>query len=238
MYLTVTIPEDTKCLLKLGQIVDFNSPFLENKIISDISIPVANKLHIPSDKIFNYLKKFVGDAIDSGEVFAEKKSVINNYKVVSDSKGIIKEINHQTGEVTISTSISRSGYIKSYFKGEVVELEKKYLKVKTAEIREFNLKQATSDFGGETIYLKDSTKPIFATQSSNKIMVTESVTSYLQAKAEALGIKGFVTLKNPPQVSNLANALIKIIDDFKMILHLNLPYCLINKQFSKIYFYK
>src|SRR3989344_7551399 len=130
MNLSVTIPEDTKCLIKPGQFVDFNSPFLENKITSDITIPVSDKLHIPSDKIFNYLKKFVGDPIEEGEVIAEKKSLINNYTVVSSSKGVIKEINHQTGEITVSTTGIQSGYSKAYFKGEVVELEKKQLKIK------------------------------------------------------------------------------------------------------------
>lgn len=238
MNLIVTIPDNLKCLLKPGQIVDFDTPFLENNLLSEVTIQVAKKLHIPPDKIFNYLKKFVGDPIEKNEVIADKKGLIINYSVISDSKGIIKEINHQTGEIIISTYGKESSQINAYFKGEVVEVEKKQLKLKAQDIHEFSLKQTTSDFGGETLYLKDSSIPIFATQSLNKIMVSETITSYLLVKAEALGINGFVSLKNPPQDSSKVKAQIKNIDDFKKIFHLNLPYCLINKQYSKIYFYK
>lgn len=238
MSIIITIPEDTKCLLKSGQAVDFLTPFLENKVISDIAIPVAKKLNIASDKIFNYLIKFVGDSVEKNDIIAEKKSLLGNTSIVSETKGIIKEINHNSGEMVISTSIAQKGHISAYFKGEVIDIEKKQLKLKAQEVREFTCKQTASDFGGETFYLQDTSKSIFAPQMSNKIMITESITPYLLTKAEALGIKGFISLKNPPQDSNLAKVQIKNIDDFKKIFHLNLPYCLINKQYSKIYFYR
>ena len=238
MILTISIPDSIKCLLKPGQTVDFNSPFLENKITSEEKIAIAKKLHIPYDRIFKYLKKFVGDPINKDEVIAEKKGLIKTYTILSEYTGIVKEINHYDGNVVIASSNPQSTQVKAFFKGEVIEIEKNQLKLKVEESKEFNLKLASNDFGGQTFYLKDSSKPISAPQTSNKIMVIESITSYLKTKAEALGIKGFVTLKNPPQDSNLPKAQIKNIEDFKKIFHLNYPYCLIDKQYSKIYFYK
>ena len=238
MILTISIPDNSKCLLQPGQKVDHDTLFLENKISSEESIVIAKRLHIPSDKIFKYLKKFVGDTVNKGEILAEKKSLITTLSILSDFSGIIKEINHNDGNVIVSTITPQSKQIKAYFKGEVFELEKNQLKIKVEKVQEFDLKQVTANFGGETFYLKDASKPISDPQTSNKIMVIESITPYLKTKAEALGIRGFVTLKKLSQDSNLPHAQIKNIEDFKKILHLNFPYCLIDKQYSKIYFYK
>ncbi|OGK42521.1 hypothetical protein A3A46_01380 [Candidatus Roizmanbacteria bacterium RIFCSPLOWO2_01_FULL_37_13] len=238
MILTISIPDDAKSLLKSGQKVHFGDPFLEDHIRYEITVEVSKKLRIHSDKIFKYLKKFVGDPVNKGELLAEKKGLIKTHTIISEYTGLIKEINHYEGNVIISTSKSQGNQVKAFFKGEVVEIIKNQLKIKVEETHEFNLKQASKNFGGQTIYLKDSSKPIFATQTASRIMVIESINAYLKAKAEALGISGFVTLKNPPQDSSLPKAQIKSIEDYKKIIHLNLPYCLIDKQFSKIYFYK
>ncbi|MBI4225484.1 hypothetical protein HY612_00015 [Candidatus Roizmanbacteria bacterium] len=238
MIITLFIPDDAKCLLKPGQDVDFNASFYEEKSRSEVNIAVSKKLHIPSDKIFKYLKKFVGDQINKGEVLAEKKSLIKSYFIISEYTGIIKEINHHDGNVIISTSKPQDNQVGAFFKGEVLEILKNQLKIKVGETKEFNLKQASENFGGRTFYLDDASKPISAPQASNKIMVIESITTYLKTKAEALGIKGFITLKSPPQDSDVPKAQIKNIEDFKKILQINLPYCLIDKQYSKIYFYK
>ncbi len=238
MILTITIPDEIKCLLKIGQKVDFNTPFLENKIISEQTISISNKLHILPSKIFKYLKKFVGDHIQKGDVIAEKKGLININVVVSEYAGVIKEIDHYDGSIVISALTAKDSQTKAFFKGEVEAIEKSKLKLKVVEAQEFKLKLATENFGGQAFYFVDPNKAIFAPQTSNKIMVSEIISSYLKAKSEALGIEGFVSLKNPPPESNLPKAQIKNIEDFKKILYLNFPYCLIDKQYCKIYFYR
>lgn len=238
MFLNIPIADDVNCLLKTGQTVDFNSPFLEKKSTTDLSVEVAMKLRIPSHKIFNYLNKFVGDTVKKGDILAKKKALLNNAVVVSESEGVIKEINHLDGKIIISAENSKINRINAFFKGEVVELKKNNLKLKVGQLHEFNLKIASDYFGGEAFYLKDSSNPMFATQTSNKIMIIESVASYIITKAEALGIKGFITLKNPPQDSILPKGQIKNIDDFNKILHLKLPNCFIDKYNNKIYFYR
>ena len=238
MNLIISIPEDVECLLKSGQEVNFNTPFLENKIITEISIPVSQRLKIAPDKIFNYLKKFVGDTFEKNEVIAEKKSLIKNNKVITEFKGKIKEINHTNGEIVVTTLTAHEGNIKASFIGEVIEIDKKQLKVKVKEGHEFSIKSCTNDFGGEAFYLPDIDKPIVEQQMDNKILITEEVSSYLESKTEALGAKGFVTLKNFTSESNLNKTQLKNTEDLKKIFHLNLPYCLITKEYSKIYFYR
>lgn len=237
MFLNITIPDNADCLLKPGQKVDFDTPFLEKKISTELSIEIALKLQIPSNKIFNYLKKFVGDTVEKGEILAKKSALLKNHVVVSEHSGIIKEINHVDGIIIISTSGSAVNQTKASFKGEICDIKKDKIKLKVEQLQEFPLKQVDYYFGGETLYLKDPDKPMFALQTSDKILITESVASYLRAKAEALGIRGFVTLKNPPQESNLPKAQIKNIDDLKKIFHLNFPYIYADKSLNKIYFY-
>src|SRR3989344_7443649 len=128
MNITVSIPDGVKCLLKTGQKVEFSTPFLENKVINDITIPVAKKLNIASDKIFNYLKKFVGDSIGNNEIIAEKKGLIGRSKIISNSPGIIKEINHYTGEIIVSYPTSQKDQLLAFFKGEVSGIDKKKVK--------------------------------------------------------------------------------------------------------------
>ncbi|OGK12494.1 hypothetical protein A3C98_01375 [Candidatus Roizmanbacteria bacterium RIFCSPHIGHO2_02_FULL_37_15] len=238
MNISISTPTDTKCILKVGQKVDFNTPFIEDYQSEDIIISIAKKLQIPSDKIFKYLKKFVGDPIQKGDIIAERKSLISKNVILSDYNGVIKEINHYEGTVNISIYKSKNTFTNAYFKGEIVELTKERIKIKVTEAKDFQLKQASTNFGGETIFFKDPYGPIFASQAANKIMIAEVVDVYLKTKAEALGIRGFVTMRVPPQNSDLPEAQIKTIEDFKQILKLNLPYCLIDKQYSKIYFYR
>lgn len=238
MQIPIAYPSSFKCLLKNGQEVDFNTPYLEKDISVDIAIPVAKKLGVNPAHIFRYLKKYVGEKIDKGEILALKKGLFTTLKVVSENEGIIKEIDHQHGMVLISTINEKTTTINAFFKGEVVAVKngKIILKVKKGE--KFLIKTSTDNFGGELFYLKDRYLPFSGDQLSEKIVLAESVNDYLQSKIEALGATGFILLTQLPQPSNLHFARIKNIDDFKKILKLDFPYCLITKENSTIYFYQ
>lgn len=238
MNLTISIPEDAQCLLKPGQIVDFGTLFLEKKIQSDAIIPISKNLRIAPDKIFKYLKKFVGDSLLKGDVIAEKKGFINSQKIWSEYDGVIKEINHDAGNIVMSTSQTDAKQIGAYFKGEVVEIKKDQVKIKVDQVHEFVIKLASENFGGKALYLLDESNSISEPEAANSVLVRESISLYLKTKAEALGIKGFITLKNPPTAASTPYAQIKNSEDFKKILQHNFTYCLLDKQYSKIYFYK
>ncbi len=63
MQISISYPSSFKCLLKQGQNVDFNTPYLEKKISVDVSIPIAKKLGVNPTHIFRYLKKLVGEKL-------------------------------------------------------------------------------------------------------------------------------------------------------------------------------
>ncbi|OGK26237.1 hypothetical protein A3C28_03535 [Candidatus Roizmanbacteria bacterium RIFCSPHIGHO2_02_FULL_39_9] len=59
----------------------------------------------------------------------------------------------------------------------------------------------------------------------------------MASKAEALGIKGMITFKDFQEKPAIHLALLKNTADLAKIFSLSLPYCVITKESSKIYFY-
>lgn len=238
MQISVFYPSSFKCLLQNGQNVDFDTLYLEQELSTDIAIAVAKKLRIKPNHIFRYLKKFVGEKIHQGEILAEKKGLIGATKVIINQEGIIKEIDHNQGLVIISTPQEKTKSIKAFFKGEVLEIKKGIILIKVKKGESFPIKNAINNFGGETFYFLNKFTDLLNSQLSNKIVISESVSDYFQTKIETLGAKGFVLLNKLPQNTNTNFAQIKNIDDFKKIIKLKFPYCLINKDSSTIYFYQ
>ncbi|MFN4212826.1 MAG: hypothetical protein ACK4FL_02580 [Microgenomates group bacterium] len=238
MQITISYPLSFNCLLKSGQNVDFNTFYLEKNITCDIEIPIAEKLGVKPVHIFRYLKKYVGEKIEKGEILALRKGLFTTSKIVSDNQGVIKEIDHHRGIVVISQIQEKTKAVKAFFKGEVLEVKKGSILLKVNKGEKFPVKTSTDNFGGEIFYLKDPSLALSTAHLSGKILFTESVNGYLQSKTEALGATGFVLLTKLPQATDLQFAQIKNIDDFKKILKLNFPYCLITKENSTIYFYQ
>ncbi|MDO8741813.1 MAG: hypothetical protein Q7J11_01565, partial [Candidatus Roizmanbacteria bacterium] len=100
MLISVPISTADHCLLKEGQQVDFDTPFLEKKVEEEINISIAKNLGVSPQKIFHYLKKFVGESIEKNETIAINKGIFTSKKIVSKYAGQIKEINHSDGSIT------------------------------------------------------------------------------------------------------------------------------------------
>ncbi len=239
MEIFIPIINDDKCILTKGQNVDFDTPFLEQKAVSDVKISVSSKLQISPDKIFKYLKKFVGDEVKKGDLLAEKKTLLSRRSVKSDLSGRVREINHFEGNLIISANDSKPRQVPAYFKGEVGEILSNGIKLKVKDVKDFELKNSSKTIGGKCIYIKsrDSTLAMNVDFSTDKILVIGSISPYLQRKAEVLGIKALITLKSISIDPHVPQAQIKDDHDFAKILTLSLPYCFVDKQSSRIYFY-
>jgi len=73
-------PKTVSVFLKKGQEVDFDTPFLDTEENVNIQIPIANSLNISPSKIFNFLKKFVGENIKKGDIIAVKRDFFHLIK--------------------------------------------------------------------------------------------------------------------------------------------------------------
>lgn len=234
MLLSIPIPKGSSCLLKVNQEVEFGVPFVKKSVRKDISIEVSKYLDVSPSKIFNHLKKFVGEPVKKGEVIAVKKGVFSTKKMISEYEGVLKEIDHANGQIIITATQTSKDTLFTYFKGEVSEIKNNLLKLKVKSGKEYKLKDTGADFGGEVSYDNNNS----TMELNSKVIVAESLTPFLETKLEAIGVAGFVTLKPMSDSVSLPVAQLKNADDFKEILKSHLSYCLVSKEYSTIYFYE
>lgn len=140
MIIHLTIPDNTQCLLKIGQNIDPGTPFYKTKVTGDSVISISQKLHVPPAKIFKFLSKFVGDEVKKGEVLARKKGLFAENKIKVEDDGIIKEINHNDGTLIITIKKNEK-IVKTYFSGEVVDIKKNHLNLKVKDGKGYILKK-------------------------------------------------------------------------------------------------
>lgn len=237
MLITIPLSISDHCLLKEGQAVDFEAPFLQKKIESEINISIAKNLNVSSQKIFHYLKKFVGESIEKGEILAINKGIFTTKKIVSKYSGLIKEINHSDGSITILSKTEAEDTVNSYFKGKVDKIKKNELSIEVNKGEQFPVKNISQNFGGRTFY-SDEKSDFNSENIFNSIVICENITSYYKAKAEALGCRGFLSLSKLTEDSGIPCAQLKNINDYKKIAKTKFTYCTILSNSSIIYFYQ
>lgn len=238
MFISIPISVFDRCLLKEGLLVDFDTPFLfEKKVEEEINISVAKNLDVPPQKIFHYLKKFVGESIEKNETIAINKGIFATKKIVSKYSGLIKEINHSDGSITILNKTEVENTINSFFKGKIDKIKKNEVSIEVNKGEQLPAKNVSHNFGGKTFY-SDNNSNFLSENVFNSIIVCENITSYLKAKAEALGCQGFLSLSKLTEDSGIPYAQFKNINDYKKIIKLKFPYCTIVNTSSIIYFYQ
>ncbi len=239
MEINISFPSNVKFLVKANQDIDLQTPLYEEKQKKTITINLAKKLKIKPEKIFDYLNFFVGDEIKKNDIIASKKDLFQTKTCLSEFNGLIKEINHHTGEIILTSQSDQSMKNKSSFKGKIINIEKNNLIINLPKGHQFQIKKTNFEFfGGKSLYLLEKhLENLTRDQIEQNIMIIEIPTSYLQIKAEALGGKGFITLKSLPETTNAPFALLKKRDDFKKIFTYNHKYCLFIKNKMTVYFY-
>lgn len=238
MTITVDVPDNAQVVVKNGQDLDFKTPLLKIKFDKDFVVPLTHILQIPANKIFMSLKKMIGDNIVKGETLAEKKGLFNGKQYKSEVNGRIKEIDHNQGNVTITVSSGAEATRLSPVKGQVSSTKRGKIEIELPEGKNFELKEANSDFGGEIAFIDNETSSSLSEKTiGEKAVFIEKIASYELAKLEALTVWGLVTLYQV-QNTSLPYARIKNEPDWKKIRESKLPYCFCDKKNSIIYLYK
>ena len=140
MLITIPISVSDHCLLKEDQMVDFETPFLQKKVEEEVNVSIAKNLNVSPEKIFHYLKKFVGESIEKDEIIAINKGMFTTKKIISKYSGLIKEINHFNGSITILSKTEVENTVNSFFKGKVVKIKKNELSVEVGKGEQFPAK--------------------------------------------------------------------------------------------------
>ena len=140
MPITFSIPVKERLLIKQGQDVDFTTPLLKKGEQEQKTIPLSELLKISPQKIFLYLKKFVGEEVSRGDLIAEKKGLLDKKQYFSEYDGVLKEIDHEHGNLLITTHVETKRVKNAYFKGRIDEIKKNDVTLAVKEVKKFSLK--------------------------------------------------------------------------------------------------
>ncbi len=231
MITTLILPINAHLKVKKGDTVNFGDPLYEIESRKEVKINIADKLGIKPENIFRYVVKIIGEEVKKGELIAKKKELIRTKKIYSEHDGLIKEVNHQTGEILLVIDLNDKKIINSSFRGLINDVGKNQLKFKIENGKEFELKEINQDGGGEVFYFKKESLffSVNEDQVKNKIVVIENLKSHIAAKCEALDCVGFLFLKGDLP-TNLPGARVKNIEDYQEIIKLEKKYAFFSKE--------
>lgn len=238
MQLTFTINVDCELLIKRGQKVKFKDPIAKKKLSEELKIPLSHILNVSPKAIFKSLKRFAGEEIKRGELIAESKGLLSSKKYCSEVDGIIKEIDHNEGLIIIETLSEEKDTHYAFFQGEITDIKKNAITVEVENYKEFTLNDVSDDFGGEIIAItQDELNAVSEDIVKDKVVFTETASSYEQVKLEALGVKAIVTANPCDEKSINFLATLKQPHDWEKIKKVEFPYCIVSKENNKIYIY-
>lgn len=223
MTLDIPVDIEKKLAIKVGDIVGFTTPLYKTKDIAEERIAVADLLGIHPKKIFQHLKKNVGDTVMQGDIIAIKESFFSHKKIMSHLNGIITEIDHIEGVVLVETQKDGQKEL-CWFAGEVQEIEKKSIKIKIGKHQVIQAKYVQRDFGG-TVW------------GEFPVGVVDHVSEYDVAKLEALGGRGLISSYKYEGQTQLPKAEFKLKDDFETIKDKQFSYCFASAEHCTIIFY-
>lgn len=185
--------------VEVGDKVDSDSVLAEvRQSQEEKTLHLGRLLHVGPSDIAKFLKKSIGEKIESGEVIAEKKGWLSNTFVTTPVAGQIKEIDLEKGTLTVSSSHSiKSSKIISPYSGKVLKIGKGYIEL---EIEADSVKGhggtgaevagIVAVLPGENIGTLDLHLDV-----EGKIIVCHSFTEDFAVKLDVLGAHGVVVHK-------------------------------------------
>lgn len=240
MTITVHLEDQTgELLIKKGDNVDFDTPLIKKSKNEELKIQIASILKIQPGKIFMHLNKIVGDDVKKGDIVAEKKTILKKRYFISDVDGVIKEINHEDGTITLSAQSDSLDQTLSFFKGKIKEIGGNTVTIEVSDVKSIPLSVARSTFGGEMIFIThDSTSSLNEERVKNKIVCAKSITEYDASRLEVLGVRGIITKHKLPSSVMAASAQIQNPQDFDSLAKEHHPYCIVDKQSTTMFSYR
>lgn len=232
--MTIEIPVDgnREVALRVGMKVDFTTPLYKGEECLSSRIEVTNTLSVHPKEIFTFLKKNVGDIVHKGELIAQKKSFFNTHNVVSDSSGIITEIDHIDGVVLIESELDIHTET-CWFTGEVSSVTKGHISLKIGKHLTAHTEHISDMFGGEVWFMKDDHEdvPLYP------VACAPLINSYEQAKMDAMGVRGLITSASKSETFQFPVATLKDFTVLEQVKQKQLSYCVTQPQHSTIIFY-
>lgn len=238
MIINLSIPNNAEILVHEGDAVDFDQPLYQVKKTGQKKIVISQILDVKKDKIFHYLKKTVGQKVKKNELLALKKGFIFEKKIISPLDGEVLEINHETGEIVLTYDLTDEEIKKCFFKGKIKDIKKKSLALEIKKGLSVPLKEVVGQTGGQVFNFINENLFFQITEEEikNKIILIESLKSYITMKCEALGVNGFIFIKKDDKPF-ISYGQILNPNDFKKAIDGNYHYCLFSEIDQLAIFY-
>lgn len=236
--INLSIPKNSQLLIEMGKNLDFQSPFYQIKKTVCEKIPLAKLLNINKEKIYQYIKKTVGQKVKKNEIIAQRKGFLSEKKIVSPIDGEIIEINHENGEMIIAYQSKDNKTKNCFFKGVVKEIKNNIVSVQIKNGVKIPLDEVNLQAGGEIFFYRSDSLffQISEEDIKDKIVITEKLTSHVNLKCETLGCSGFLFIEKEEKPS-IPYGRLNNIKYLKRIIDNNLKYCLFSNIDQFVVFY-
>ncbi len=237
MKIPVKFPKNSELLIKSGQTVDLETPFHRSKGKKMTRIPLAEILGFKPEKIFIVLKKVVGDTVKKGDLLAEYQAMFSTKQYLSAVSGVIKEIDHNLGNITLELDSEDSKVTMCFFKGQVDAIMDDHIEVKVKQSHKFDTRETAHYIGGPVYYINEINTPLTEENIAQKCIFGVSINPMDQSKIETLGARAFITHNNSQNI-NLRQIILQNGDDFEHIQKERYPFCIMGVDKKSIYFYE
>jgi len=238
MTITFTISASGKLQLDAGQTVDFDTPLIKTSARELTQLQIAQELGIPNDKIFMYVTKIVGDAVEANEIIATKKTTFSLRQVASPISGTITQIDHEVGTISIETFSETSGVIKCFFKGVVKEVKNSDVTLEVKSSDKYKLRDVVDDFGGEVLYVeRQQLADLTEEDLRNKVVFTESIKPSEAVRLDVLGARGLVTRDDIGERESVMSAELGDKNNWNDVIATKNTHCIVDKKNATMYLY-
>lgn len=236
MKVPIKLPENAEILIQAGQTVDFSTPLLRKKATNSTTVPLADLLKFPPEKIFMSLKKVVGDEVKKGDLIAEHKGIFSTKQYFSSIDGIIREIDHLTGSLTMELQSNKDSIVACFFQGEVDTVGDGFIELKVNNAKKMDTEEYKHYMGGPVFYIEDVEKLLTEDDVLEKILVGENINALDHAKIETLGAKGFISKTKAP-LNGIHQIILINSEDLSQLMKEQYPFCITGVDNRSIYFY-
>ncbi len=181
----------------------------------------------------------VGEEVKKDELLAEKKGMFGTKQLISEFTGTIKEINHEDGSVTLEmrTEVNQEEF--AYFSGRVTDIQGQVITLEVKEFKEFELKSANRDFGGETLKTtQDGLAALNADDVEKKVIVIDDIRPSDIVRLDVLEENGLITLKDIEPSASTNWARISTVQTWEEIRASTLSYCIVDSKNNTMYLYQ
>lgn len=238
MKIKVKIPHNAKeVLVKPGQKVDFKTPLARTAKKKAHSIPIAQILGFDPHAIFHHLKPVIGGKINKGDIIAENKSLFTTKKYRSDVSGILREIKHDTGIISVEPETQDEVSINCFFTGEIADIFDGYLELTVQHVHETRLKNDTDYFGAAIFYPKPDNR-FNDEELEGACIFAPEFDPLDMMKVETLGALGLITGQDLEVQGGIHHIVLDDDTSFEIIKKKGFPYMLIGHEPRTIIFYQ